>query len=98
VVDVQRWFVIHNGPEPVTDQVLQRELDYVFTSFDKVKKNESSWNYLRGLVRYHPDIKQEVTEKVTVLVKDGLNHYLALGLLADLRYTPNTLPRQKVAR
>ncbi|RYH28573.1 hypothetical protein EON65_11670 [archaeon] len=72
----QRWFVVHRrgvdgvgmggegkGDRVVTSEVLQREIEYVWQSIFTVKKNESSWNYLRGLIRYHPEIKKQMMEK-----------------------------------
>jgi hypothetical protein len=57
----KRWFVIHdNKNQPPTVEIIQSELEYVFQSIMKVKKNESSWNYLRGLVNFHPEITEQV--------------------------------------
>lgn len=55
--------MVHSGPDPVTSLVLNRELDYAFASLDIVSKNESSWNYIRGLSRFHPECVERVTEK-----------------------------------
>eukprot|EP01039_Chlorochromonas_danica_P006942 gene6943-7682_t len=81
-----RWFVVHQGPEGVTPAILERELNYAVNSINLVKKNESSWNYLRGLARLHPELKEVVSQRVEELVNstEGEN-YLALGLLADLK-------------
>jgi hypothetical protein len=54
---------VHSGPDPVTALVLQRELDYSFSSIDQVTRNESSWNYIRGLARTHPETTQRVIDK-----------------------------------
>jgi hypothetical protein len=43
--------------------MIEREVEYTYQSILKVKKNESSWNYLRGLVNYHPEIKDSVVKK-----------------------------------
>lgn len=47
----------------MTHAVLARELKYVFLSIDSVSKNESSWNYLRGLASYHPELNEEIILK-----------------------------------
>lgn len=52
---MQRWFYVHSGPEMLTNEVLQREVDYCMAALRKVTLNESAWNYLRGLHKYHKD-------------------------------------------
>lgn len=54
---------MHSGPEPVTPSILVREMEYTFNSILKVAKNESSWNYLRGLSRMHPETVDRIIEK-----------------------------------
>jgi protein farnesyltransferase/geranylgeranyltransferase type-1 subunit alpha len=55
----QRWFALHHGAKPsqsqtqLSQEIIERELSFVFTSLDKASKNESAWNYLRGLLRYY---------------------------------------------
>ncbi|XP_013104247.1 protein farnesyltransferase/geranylgeranyltransferase type-1 subunit alpha [Stomoxys calcitrans] len=45
----QRFFVLkHFG---FTTEVIQRELDYALNRIRIVKNNESSWNYLKGILR-----------------------------------------------
>lgn len=45
----QRFFVLkHTG---FTSDVLQREIDYVMRRIRFVKNNESTWNFLRGLLQ-----------------------------------------------
>lgn len=82
----QRWFVVHSGPEAITEAVLARELDFTTRNILSVKKNESSWNYLRGLARFHPELTASVTTFCEEAVKGSEEkNFLALGLLADLR-------------
>lgn len=46
----QRFFVLsHIG---FTPEVIRRELNYVMNRIRLVKNNESSWNFLRGLLQY----------------------------------------------
>ncbi len=71
----QRWFVIHNrnylGDHSgnrslnVPKEILMMELNYVKKSINKIKLNESSWNYLRGLWNLHKefeDLQMAVSE------------------------------------
>lgn len=60
----QRWFVVHHTSndnlgeysEIKESTVLIREYEYVLTSIQQVKCNESSWNYLRGLWRKYKNM------------------------------------------
>lgn len=101
----------------ITEDILQQEVDYSFECIDKVKKNESAWNYLRGMTNKYPSVKEAVLDRYVRLccshfsLKDASrflwynnvfnvhlrcsklieqdayhNNYLAVGLVADLRY------------
>ena len=62
----QRWFVVHRGGASVTPlppDVVQRELDFALAAIDRVSKNESAWNYVRGLARYHPESLPRIRAK-----------------------------------
>ena len=63
----QRWFVIHRGggpaDTPLAAEVMQQELTFAFGAVDKVTKNESAWNYIRGLAKFHPECIPEVLRK-----------------------------------
>ena len=39
-------------------------MNYAFTSLETVSKNESAWNYLYGLIRYHPESIPTILEKL----------------------------------
>ena len=54
----------------MTRTVLARELKYVLLSIDSVSKNESSWNYLRGLANYHPELKEEIILKYVQYIQN----------------------------
>lgn len=79
---------MHERPEGATDAVLQDELVYVYASLRSVKKNESAWNYLRGLANYHPELVSGIIAwcENFISTPETSSNYLALGLLADLRY------------
>lgn len=79
--------IIHdNKKQPPSHEIIQGELAYTFQSIENVKKNESSWNYLRGLVNFHPEVVDQVINWLTAMV-DGteMENPFALALLADLR-------------
>lgn len=49
-----------HGPEaslakPVTEDAVEAEISYTLASIDRVKLNESAWNYLAGLRRKYRD-------------------------------------------
>ena len=44
---------MHSGPEMLTQEVLNRELEFTVASLAQVTLNESAWNYLRGLHKTH---------------------------------------------
>mmetsp|Transcript_957 Transcript_957/g.1058 ORF Transcript_957/g.1058 Transcript_957/m.1058 type:complete len:306 (+) Transcript_957:129-1046(+) len=99
----QRWFVVHNGPDPVTSQILEREVLYTFKSIDTCINNESSWNYLRGLSKYHPELVNQIKAKClqfdindSDILKNKESPF-ALSLLADLREVEGSLESYKHA-
>lgn len=47
----QRYFVL-NHTDGFTPEVIQYELTYVMNRIRLVKNNESTWNYLRGLLQH----------------------------------------------
>ena len=52
----QRWFVIHNRPEPaVSMTIIRQEVEYTQTKLLNIHLNESAWNYLRGLSEKYND-------------------------------------------
>lgn len=56
----QRFFVLkHTG---ITPEVLQREIAYVTNRIRLIKNNESSWNFLRGLLQNEKDSLDEFPE------------------------------------
>ena len=60
-----RWFVIHynNSSLPIPSDILQRELLFTYEMINKASKNESAWNYLRGLAKYHTELIHEIIKK-----------------------------------
>ena len=62
----QRWFVVHRGGSSATQlpaDVVQRELGFAFAAIGRVSKNESAWNYVRGLARFHPESVPQIRAK-----------------------------------
>lgn len=46
----QRYFVLNHTGFPA--EVIERELKYVMNRIQLVKNNESTWNFLRGLLEH----------------------------------------------
>jgi len=87
----QRFFVLkHIG---LTPEVVQRELHYAMNRIRLIKNNESSWNFLRGLLEYgdyssaqFPDV-ETFTED---LYKAGNRSPFLLAFLVDM-YSEKTM-------
>jgi protein farnesyltransferase/geranylgeranyltransferase type-1 subunit alpha len=103
----QRWFAVHCNPnEPVTMSIVRREWAYTANSIQTVANNESSWNYLRGLLNHHAaDICDEggaetnasKLEDLLSTLPAGQDNPLALALLADTRQKEGTEEALEVA-
>jgi hypothetical protein len=76
-----------NPNAPVTEDVIHREIDYTLQIIQKVKKNESPWNYLRGLAFKYDTARQTILVKCEELIRTDAyhNNSFAVGLTADLR-------------
>jgi len=100
----QRWFVVHNrfgqssapdataGSEvSVPPEVVQREADFAWSWIYCAVYNESSWNYLRGLVTKYPHLLlSDTLQRCSEMVESGgISPYL-LALTADLREREGT--------
>lgn len=81
----QRFFVLkHTG---FTPDVLQRELNYVMNRIRFIKNNESSWNFLRGLLQQDKDTLDqypEVTDFSEDLYKAGNRSPYLIAFLIDM--------------
>lgn len=81
----QRFFVLkHAG---FTPDVLQRELTYVMNRIRFIKNNESSWNFLRGLLQQDKDTLDqypEVTDFSEDLYNAGNRSPYLVAFLIDL--------------
>lgn len=81
----QRFFVLkHTG---FTPEVLQREVNYVTNRIRLVKENESSWNFLRGLLQEEKDTLDqfpEVIEFCEDLYNSGNRSPYLLAFLIDM--------------
>lgn len=56
----QRYFVI-NRTTGFTPEIVTREIDYTLEKIKLTTKNESSWNYLRGILLHTPEGLREQT-------------------------------------
>jgi len=86
----QRFFVISRtsgwGPE-----VAVREVEYSLKKIDRVKGNESAWNYLRGVLSHCTDASKATELRSSVLEKceslrtqEGGNNKEVLGFITEL--------------
>ncbi|CAE7552885.1 Fnta, partial [Symbiodinium microadriaticum] len=60
-----RWFFLHGtdacAARPVTEDRVESEIAFTFRAIEKVKLNESAWNYLTGLRKKYRDVMPVVT-------------------------------------
>jgi protein farnesyltransferase/geranylgeranyltransferase type-1 subunit alpha len=76
-----------------TPEVLQRELQYTMNRIKLIKNNESSWNFLRGIIEFNKsNISQfpEVEQFVEELFTSGNRSPFLLAFLVDM-YEEKTL-------
>lgn len=95
-----RFFVTSHQVSPGVEQsgvkfrgeILDRELQFCFRAIEKVKENESSWNYLNGLITYCDESeKTGLGEKILKFchqLYDGENNRstFLLATMLDLEY------------
>ena len=70
----QRWFVIHNRPESlpaVATSTYQSECEWVWKNLLNVRKNESAWNYLRGIADVCPSLRDNILNKCEFIIKES---------------------------
>jgi len=85
----QRFFVIQHT-SGWTGEVVIREVGYTWDKITTVKRNESAWNYLRGILNHceDPDCassqKSLVTTKCEELLDSGCDSPYLLGFLVEL--------------
>ncbi|KAF2178640.1 farnesyltransferas-like protein [Zopfia rhizophila CBS 207.26] len=85
-----RWFVVLGGREgeTVSDDFIKREIDYAQAAIRKAPQNQSSWNYLRGIVRHAKlpvsALKDFALEFATLESSDQVHSCHALDLLAEI--------------
>lgn len=80
----QRFFVLqHTG---LTPEVCEREVRYVINRIRLIKNNESTWNFLRGLLEYSGGLDQipEVGEFCEELFAANNRSPYLLAFLVDL--------------
>jgi len=85
----QRFFVIsHTGGW--TKEVVEREVNYSLEKIHIVKRNESAWNYLRGVLEHCDDTEAADTQRVLIkakcheLLEAGCDSPYLLGFLVEL--------------
>lgn len=87
----QRFFVLqHLG---LTPEVVQREIHYVMNRIRLIKNNESSWNFLKGLLEYGDYSIDQFPDVVTFseeLYNSGNRSPYLLAFLVDI-YSEKTL-------
>lgn len=88
----QRWFYVHHGPVAVNADVLDRELCFVFDCINIISLNESAWNYLRGLMKFHPETKVEILRRCEIFYQSNLgqSNILVIALLGDIKQSELT--------
>uniref|UniRef100_A0A7S2R4Z8 Protein farnesyltransferase/geranylgeranyltransferase type-1 subunit alpha n=1 Tax=Rhizochromulina marina TaxID=1034831 RepID=A0A7S2R4Z8_9STRA len=88
----QRWFVVQHT-EQLTHDILTREVQFAFTWIRRVVKNESPWNYIRGLMRDKASASGwrfqqfplvEATCRELRETEDGRNCTFLLGMLYEI--------------
>jgi len=82
----QRFFVV-NHTTGWTSEVVERELKYTLEKIDKVPKNESAWNYLRGILDHGEDVteaRRKVGEKCESMLSGGCTSPYLMGFMVEL--------------
>ncbi|CCI45421.1 unnamed protein product [Albugo candida] len=92
-----RWFIVQNNN--VVSMTLenvnisQREVEFAFEKLEKARRNESCWNYLRGLYEFacrqhavtlRSDIRQRLREKCLAILEQDAENIYSCALLVDL--------------
>lgn len=87
----QRFFVLqHLG---LTPEVVQREIHYVMNRIRLIKNNESSWNFLKGLLEYGDYSPEQFPDVITFseeMYNSGNRSPFLLAFLVDI-YSEKTL-------
>lgn len=81
----QRFFIVEHGG--LTPEVVREEIKYAMNRIQVIKNNESSWNYLRGVLQRNADsliTHPEVVEFAENLFGDGVRSPYLLAFLFDV--------------
>ncbi|XP_015379662.1 PREDICTED: protein farnesyltransferase/geranylgeranyltransferase type-1 subunit alpha [Diuraphis noxia] len=80
----QRYFVVNNS-DPNND-VINKEIEYTFGKIQILSKNESAWNYLRGLLLYSENgiLEDKVRDFCSKLYNKGNRSTHLMSCLIDL--------------
>lgn len=77
--------MIHNCPLiQISKEVLDIEVQYCFDALNKLKLNESAWNYARGLQDQHPEVKSDILIRTESLLRENETNIHALGLIGEI--------------
>ena len=73
----------------ISGNILERELEFTLTSIKKVSRNESSWNYLRGLMNHCSvnevdSLKSKIYNFCVEMQKEGNTSPYLLSTIMDL--------------
>jgi protein farnesyltransferase/geranylgeranyltransferase type-1 subunit alpha len=85
-----RWFIVHISGH-VSIETLTSEVEYCFENIEKAPKNDSVWNYMRGIYRKHADIRELIEPRCNELKTRFENASpfipcpLLYSLIADIR-------------
>nr|CCA16201.1 protein farnesyltransferase/geranylgeranyltransferase putative [Albugo laibachii Nc14] len=106
-----RWFIVQNNDNVAmtldNDSILQREMNFAFEKLEKARRNESCWNYLRGLHEFtcsqmvdtrSCDLAQILREKCLEILKQDAENIYSCALLVDLYENEKTKPSLEVAK
>ena len=52
--------------EDPSQEIIQREVDYVLNKLSKIKNNESAWNYLNGMMYSFPSAHSLIMTKYSL--------------------------------
>ncbi|KAK9875080.1 hypothetical protein WA026_005875 [Henosepilachna vigintioctopunctata] len=81
-----RYFIINNSTG-FTEDILRKEIDFTLENIRKATENESSWNYLRGLVLHNNQGlsgNKTITEFCESLYSSGNKSSFLLSLIVDI--------------
>ncbi|KAF9584271.1 hypothetical protein BGW38_007010 [Lunasporangiospora selenospora] len=80
----ERFYAVTNGPQGLSDEVIEREISYAKNKIERTPNNESPWSYLSGILKKakvpYSDIKP-FCEGLLSLPRANFSPYLHSALL-----------------